>query len=223
MKRYFLTFLIFSFIRTICLSQDDDKSCLEGISEATRDYNRGEMVVTSYGLMLHTDLDFEAYYEKYLYKNYRISISYGGCIVTECEQCYSDEMRNLIQRKYGEHFFKNTRKEAELLYYKNQHDSIYVVVDKMPEFEVGLKDIGNYIRNELNSDNLSFNQGDTITYVQFVVDTLGRSTQASILKSSSDAKLNESLIKIIESMPQWTPGERDGKKVSTSLVLPIRF
>ena len=42
------------------------------------------------------------------------------------------------------------------------------------------------------------------------------------MKSSSD-RLDAEALRVINAMPKWKPGEKDGKKVNVKMVLPIVF
>ncbi|TND03436.1 MAG: TonB family protein [Bacteroidetes bacterium] len=59
--------------------------------------------------------------------------------------------------------------------------------------------------------------------VNFVVDENGKVTKAQVKKSVSPS-LDAEALRVINSMPDWTPGEtKEGKKVKAEMNIPIRF
>jgi protein TonB len=58
--------------------------------------------------------------------------------------------------------------------------------------------------------------------VRFVVNKNGSIEQVSIEQGVTDA-LNKEAIRVVSKMPNWIPGEQNGKKVRASYNLPISF
>lgn len=63
-------------------------------------------------------------------------------------------------------------------------------------------------------------QGRVIVGV--VVDKNGSVTNLTILKSI-DPYLDKEAIRVISSMPKWTPGVQNGKKVRVKFTVPVSF
>jgi TonB family protein len=59
-------------------------------------------------------------------------------------------------------------------------------------------------------------------FVSFVVGTDGAVKHVEILKGC-DSDLNAEALRVVNGMPKWVPGEKDGKPVSVQFNLPIRF
>lgn len=59
-------------------------------------------------------------------------------------------------------------------------------------------------------------------YVQFVVNADGSISDTRIIRSP-DESLSMEVIRLIQSMPRWTPGEVRGKPVRTRFSMPILF
>ena len=100
---------------------------------------------------------------------------------------------------------------------------VYDVVDKLPEFNADGQNLMQYIATHLRYPKEAAKQdiqGRVI--VQFVVRRDGRVTDAKILRSV-EASLDAEALRVVESMPAWTPGEKDGRKVSVKFTLPIMF
>ncbi len=58
--------------------------------------------------------------------------------------------------------------------------------------------------------------------VEFTVTEKGGVKDAKVLKGVS-SELDAEALRVVKEMPQWTPGQSEGKKVSVSMVLPISF
>ena len=59
-------------------------------------------------------------------------------------------------------------------------------------------------------------------YVNFIVDSKGAVTQATIAEGIY-YQLDEEALRLISKLPDWDPAKRDGKPVSSSFILPIVF
>lgn len=59
-------------------------------------------------------------------------------------------------------------------------------------------------------------------YVQFIVSPKGEITNVKVIRKA-DPLLDNEAIRVIESMPSWSPGKQSGYPVNVSMVLPIAF
>ncbi|TXB66885.1 TonB family protein [Vicingus serpentipes] len=107
---------------------------------------------------------------------------------------------------------------------KLQHtDKVYEKVDKMPEFEGGQQGLMNYLMKEIKYPEQS--KKDNIegkVFIEFIVGDEGAIKNVKVLKSVN-SELDKEATRVISKMPNWTPGEHEGKKVNVKLVLPIMF
>lgn len=100
-------------------------------------------------------------------------------------------------------------------------DSIYIYVEKMPEFPGGMDELMNFIRKNLIYPEETVENGVSgRTIISFVIDLDGSVTQQTIIRSI-DSTLNQEVIRMISCMPKWIPGEHNGKKVKVRILLPI--
>jgi protein TonB len=58
--------------------------------------------------------------------------------------------------------------------------------------------------------------------VSFVIDKTGKVTNAEVARSAHPVLSTEAL-RVIKSMPNWTPGSQDGKPIAVRMNLPVRF
>ena len=102
-------------------------------------------------------------------------------------------------------------------------NKVYDVVDKMPQFPGGSEALVNYLKENLRypaAARQSRTEGRVI--VQFVVDTDGSITNVKVVKGVSP-ELNAEAIRIVQSMPKYTPGYKKGTPCKVKYTLPITF
>ena len=98
-------------------------------------------------------------------------------------------------------------------------EEAFDVVEEMPEFP-GLME---YLMKNVSYPKSAFDaniQGRVLA--QFVVDKEGTVRGAKIIKSVDPALDNEAL-RVINSMPKWTPGRQNGKLVNVKYTIPVTF
>lgn len=102
-------------------------------------------------------------------------------------------------------------------------DKVYNTVEEMPEFPGGQNALMRWL-----ADNLKYPmeaaeagiQGRVV--VKFVIDKNGNVTNPTVARSVCDA-LDAEALRIVRSMPKWTPGKQDGKCVAVEYSLPVAF
>ncbi|UTW66505.1 TonB family protein [bacterium SCSIO 12643] len=94
---------------------------------------------------------------------------------------------------------------------------------KMPEFPGGQEAMFAYMGENIKYPKQA--KEDEISgkvLVNFTVKNTGEIAYVKVVKGVSPELDNEA-IRVIKHMPDWTPGEIDGKQVSSQLTLPINF
>ncbi len=61
-----------------------------------------------------------------------------------------------------------------------------------------------------------------MVYVSFIVNKKGYVKDVQLVKGV-DKLLDNEALKVVASIPQWTPGENKGEKVNVSFTVPIKF
>jgi len=103
---------------------------------------------------------------------------------------------------------------------KNEEE-IYTTVEKMPEFPGGEEKMMSFIRDNIKVPPLQRESPlPGRVFVKFVVDKNGNIVDPVIIRQGNDA-VDEEVLRMIRSMPQWTPGSQNGKPVSVLYNLPI--
>ena len=115
---------------------------------------------------------------------------------------------------------------------------IYEKVDQMPVFgkcegytgrelkDCSSKNLLTFIFEHLKypKEAIEANQ-EGLAVTKFVVDTQGRVTDVQLVteKTTEHAALNEAALATVRQLPDFTPGQHNGKPVSVQIVLPIKF
>ena len=97
------------------------------------------------------------------------------------------------------------------------------VVEEMPEFPGGSDALMKYLATNVHYPEAAEKAGvQGRVIVTFVVDSDGSISDASILKSV-DPSLDQEALRLVNSMPKWTPGKQKGKAVRVKYTIPIAF
>lgn len=99
----------------------------------------------------------------------------------------------------------------------------YKTVQVMPEFPGGVSGLMKYISENLKYPETAVkNQTEGRVVIQFVVSDKGNVTDVATIQSVSP-ECDAEAVRVVESMPTWTPGKQDGKDVSVYYTLPIQY
>ncbi len=104
-----------------------------------------------------------------------------------------------------------------------KEDTIFKVVEKMPLFNQGKDELYSYLGKNIKYPDEAKEKGIQGTvYVTFVVEKNGSITNVKILRGIG-AGCDEEAVRVVKSMPKWTPGYQDGKPVRVVFNLPIKY
>jgi TonB family protein len=102
-------------------------------------------------------------------------------------------------------------------------DSTFVIPDVSPEYPGGssslLLHLQSNIRYPLKARTEKI-QGTV--FVKYFVEPTGEISNVSIFRSVSP-ELDEEAMRVVQLMPQWKPGYKDGAPVRVQFYLPVRF
>lgn len=100
---------------------------------------------------------------------------------------------------------------------------IYNIVDEMPEFPGGMGELMKHISSNINYPAEAHNKGEQgRVIVQFVVEKDGRLTNAKVVRSISPT-LDAEAVRLVGTMPAWTPGKVKGEAVRCRFTVPVMF
>jgi len=104
-----------------------------------------------------------------------------------------------------------------------EEDVIFQVVEQMPQFGNGDADLLNYLAKNIKYPQMARESGISgIVYVKFVVDKKGKVGDVQVLRGIGGG-CDKEAVRVVKSMPDWTPGKQRGKTVSVYYNLPVRF
>lgn len=132
---------------------------------------------------------------------------------------YSTVLRNIILFTFI-FVFSCIKAQDSLNLKDTSTNGVYENADQMPEFEGGQEALFKYIYR-----NLKYPEGEEAqgrVYAKFVVSKTGEVKNIEILKSVSP-KCDADAIRILESLPNWTPGIHKGEPVDVYMNLSINY
>ncbi|TBX64990.1 energy transducer TonB [Flavobacterium silvisoli] len=95
-------------------------------------------------------------------------------------------------------------------------------LDRLPEFPGGIKAFHRYIGEHIDKPETDSDVATMTVIMSFVIEKDGSMTDIKILRST-DKELEKAAIKVLKSLKtKWAPGYKDGEKVRTLYVQPIR-
>lgn len=100
--------------------------------------------------------------------------------------------------------------------------------DAMPEYPGGSQEMMKFITAHLKTETLKTDSanyhGGCKSIVEFTVDKEGKVGQVFIVRSCVGCAQCDALaVRVIEKMPLWKPGLKDGKPVAVKMGLPVFF
>ena len=105
----------------------------------------------------------------------------------------------------------------------NEQDSVYLVVDNLPEFVGGSAAMTRFFHENVKYPEEAYMRGiEGYVLVQTVIDENGYVTNPVILRSI-DVALDKEALRVVGGMPRWIPGKKEGKPVKVKFTFPVNF
>ena len=102
-------------------------------------------------------------------------------------------------------------------------NNVHDVAEQMPSFPGGQSAMMSYVSRSIKYPTVAEENGiQGLVTVSFVVEKDGSISGAKVIRSV-DPSLDKEALRIIRSMPRWTPGKQDGKPVRVKYTIPVRF
>ena len=106
---------------------------------------------------------------------------------------------------------------------KEQDDAVYSIVSEQPSFPGGMQEMMKFIsENRKYPAEAKAKEIHGKVIVAFVVERDGSLSDVKIRRGIGYG-CDEEAIRLIKSMPKWTPGKQNGKAVRVSFMLPVTF
>ncbi len=104
-----------------------------------------------------------------------------------------------------------------------EEQQIFQVVENMPEFPGGRAALMKYLASNIKYPPYAKEAGiQGRVFINFVVETNGNITNVKVLRGIGGG-CDEEAIRVVKSMPKWSPGMQRGKPVRVSFNLPVKF
>lgn len=100
---------------------------------------------------------------------------------------------------------------------------IYTKVEKKAEFPGGKAELTKYLKKNLSYPQIAIDnniQGNVV--VKFVVSRTGDIKDVKVTRGV-DPSLDDEAIRVVKSMPKWTPAEQRNKPCNSYFTLPVNF
>jgi TonB family protein len=102
-------------------------------------------------------------------------------------------------------------------------EQIYTVVEEMPAYKGGLEAMSSFLGSNIQYPESARKNGTEGTvFTQFIVNTDGSMSDITVMQGIG-AGCDEEAVRVLKTMPPWTPGMQNGKAVRVRFVLPIKF
>lgn len=124
---------------------------------------------------------------------------------------------------YSQSNNSNVAKDSKTVKTKQDNSKVYDVVEKMPSFPGGQKALLDYLNKNVKYPAVAERkeiQGRVV--VQYIVGKDGSISDVKVAKSVHPL-LDAEAVRVVESMPNWIPGERNGNPITVRYTIPITF
>ncbi|MBI9062394.1 MAG: energy transducer TonB [Marinilabiliaceae bacterium] len=109
-------------------------------------------------------------------------------------------------------------KEEEL-----EDDTPFIMVEEMPEFPGGQRALLAFVAENVKYPVVCVeNNIQGKVYVSFVIDKTGDVIDVQVVRSPHES-LSKEAVRVVESMPRWTPGKQRNKAVKVAFTIPVNF
>ncbi|QNF33274.1 energy transducer TonB [Adhaeribacter swui] len=102
-------------------------------------------------------------------------------------------------------------------------EEIFTFVEQNPTFPGGLEAMYKYLGKNIKYPAVASRNGlEGNVILQFVVNKEGAISDITVVKSLGGGT-DEEAIRVVKTMPNWTPGKQNGRPVNVRYTLPVRF
>ena len=104
-----------------------------------------------------------------------------------------------------------------------KNDMEYCIVEMMPQYPGGLAAMLKYIRENIKYPEQAMKERiqGRVT-VSFIIEKDGSISDVKAVRSVHPL-LDKEAVRVVESMPKWSPGKHNGKPVRVRFNLPVMF
>lgn len=104
-----------------------------------------------------------------------------------------------------------------------EEQEVYQIVEQMPSFPGGEQKLSEFIANSIQYPQEAQKTGiQGRVFVSFIVEPDGSVSNVKVQQGIGGG-CDQEAIRVIKSMPKWTPGKQRGKAVRVSYMMPVFF
>lgn len=104
-----------------------------------------------------------------------------------------------------------------------ENNTIYTIVDKMPQYTYGESGLAAFISHNIRYPREARQEGiEGRILCSFIVGKDGSISNIEVVEGSNKS-LNDEAVRVLGLMPKWLPGENGGETVHVKCLLPIDF
>lgn len=100
--------------------------------------------------------------------------------------------------------------------------TVYQLVEEMPQFPGGDEALLKWLVK-----NMKYPEMDTCIetslYLEFVISPTGKVTKAGFMRECRCKSFCDAFLKQLATMPDWTPGRKNGQPVNVKMSMPIKL
>ena len=140
------------------------------------------------------------------------------------EDSFSKKRTQLANEKLNAETLEIMKKLQELGASLDENGEEYFMsVDDMPEFPGGILGLMKYIQKTIKYPPIAEEYNITgKVYISFIVDKTGSVTNVKVVRGV-DKNLDAEAIRVVKSLPKYTPGTQRGNPVRVMFTIPINF
>ena len=106
---------------------------------------------------------------------------------------------------------------------KEEENKVFDVVEEQPSFPGGQGALMQWLRDNIKYPVIAAENGiEGRVIVQFVVSKTGSISGVTVVRGV-DPSLDKEAVRVVSSMPNWTPGKQNGTTVNVRYTLPVTF
>ena len=104
-----------------------------------------------------------------------------------------------------------------------KNEKVFDVVEQMPEYPGGMQALFEFLKENIKyPEDAQKQKVEGRVIATFVVETDGSISNIEVVKHAFPSLDNEA-VRVIQAMPNWTPGKQGGKVVRVKYTIPINF
>lgn len=130
---------------------------------------------------------------------------------------------NIIEKNVGHQTEQVTTRPSNTIPNRNASEKIFDVVEQMPSFSGGFVAMNEFFERNMQYPTTAIAIGiQGRVMITFVVEKDGTISDAKVVRSVASS-LDQEALRMVKSMPKWTPGKQNGNPVRVRYTIPVVF